>query len=86
MEESYKKGIKAVVLAQSFVEAMDDFAGESAYKQQLKNKGNSFLREADIFLNSVYKEGAANRSVIDLIDGCQAALDEVFKNVEIVEE
>ena len=85
MDEGYKKGLKTVVLAQAFVEAMDEFAGESAYKQQLKNKGNAFLKEVDVFLNTIYKEGGADRSVIDIIDACQKALDGVLdEEVEVV--
>ena len=40
-----------MVFAQSFVEALDDFGGTSAFKHQLKNKGNSFAKEVDKFLN-----------------------------------
>ena len=54
MNEQHLKALKCMVFAQSFVEALDDFGGTSAFKHQLKNKGNSFAKEVDKFLNDTF--------------------------------
>jgi hypothetical protein len=36
MEETHIKALKCLVFAQSFVEALDDFGGNRAFKHQLK--------------------------------------------------
>ena len=56
MEDKHIKALKCMVFAQSFVEALDDFGGTSAFKHQLKNKGNSFAKEVDKFLNDTYSK------------------------------
>jgi hypothetical protein len=39
MKQEHKKALKTLVFAQSFVEALDDFGGSTAFKHQLKQKG-----------------------------------------------
>ena len=68
-----------MVFAQSFVEALDDFGGTSAFKHQLKNKGNSFIKEVDTFLNTTYTNGSADSSLVNLIEGCQVAIDKIIE-------
>ena len=67
-----------MVFAQSFVEALDDFGGTSAFKHQLKNKGNSFAKEVDKFLNDTYSNGSTDSSLVNLIEGCQVAIDKLI--------
>jgi hypothetical protein len=46
MKQEYKQALKTVVFAQSFVEALDEFGGSTAFKHQLKQKGLSFCKES----------------------------------------
>ena len=86
MEEKHVKILKCMVFAQSFVEALDDFGGTSAFKHQLKNRGKSFVRELDLFLNDVYKNGSTDSSLISLIEECQNAIDKVIEeDVTVIE-
>lgn len=86
MREDYKKALKAVVFAQSFVEALDEFGGTTAFKHQLKQKGVSFAKEVDKFLNTVYKDGSTDSALINVIERCQQAIDEVVANeVEVID-
>jgi len=84
MDEQNKQALKTMVFAQSFVEALDDFGGSSAFKQQIKLKGLSFGKEVDKYLNTVYKDGGAERPLIDIIERCQQAIDEVIENEIVV--
>ncbi len=79
MEEKHIKILKCMVFAQSFVEALDDFGGTSAFKHQLKNKGNSFAKEVDKFLNDTYSGGSTDTSIFNLIEGCQDAIDKLIE-------
>ena len=79
MEESHIKALKCMVFAQSFVEALDDFGGTSAFKHQLKNKGNSFAKEVDKFLNDTYSNGSTDSSLVNLIEGCQDVIDKLIE-------
>ena len=84
MTEEQKKGVRVMVFAQSFVEALDQFEGNSQYRHQLKNKGKSFMVEMDKFLDDVYAQGGSE--MCGLIEACQNAMDEVLDNqVEVVE-
>jgi hypothetical protein len=86
MKKEHKKALKTLVFAQSFVEALDDFGGNRAFKHQLKNKGLSFAKEVDKFLNTVYENGSTDSSLINLVERCQQAIDEVIINeVEVIE-
>ncbi len=79
MEDKHIKILKCMVFAQSFVEALDDFGGNTAFKHQLKNKGNAFCREVDKFLNDIYSNGSAETSIVNLIQGCQDAIDKIIE-------
>jgi len=79
MEDKHIKALKCMVFAQSFVEALDDFGGTSAFKHQLKNKGNVFIKEVDKFLDDTYAQGSTDISLINLIEGCQDAIDELIE-------
>jgi hypothetical protein len=79
MEETHIKALKCLVFAQSFVEALDDFGGNRAFKHQLKNKGLSFAKEVDKFLNDTYSNGSTDSSLVNLIEGCQVAIDELIE-------
>jgi hypothetical protein len=98
MKQEHKKALKTLVFAQSFVEALDDFGGSTAFKHQLKQKGStafkhqlkqkglSFCKEMDKFLNTVYENGSTDSSLINLVERCQQAIDEVIINeVEVIE-
>ena len=86
MKQEHKKALKTLVFAQSFVEALDDFGGSTAFKHQLKQKGLSFCKEMDKFLNTVYKDGSTDSALISVIERCQQAIDEVVNNeVEVTE-
>ena len=86
MNEQHLKALKCMVFAQSFVEALDDFGGTSAFKHQLKNKGNTFAKEVDKFLNSTYSNGSTDTSIVNLIEGCQDAIDKLIEDSVIVTE
>ena len=86
MEDKHIKALKCMVFAQSFVEALDDFGGNTAFKHQLKNRGNAFCKEVDKFLNDTYSGGSTETSVVNLIEGCQDAIEKlVEKNVKMVD-
>lgn len=78
MSEQEIKALKCVVFAQSFVEALDDFGGSSAFKHQLKNKGNAFVKEVDKFLDDTYSNGSTDAPLINLIEDCHWAIEEVI--------
>ena len=80
MNDKHIKALKCMVFAQSFVEALDDFGGTSAFKHQLKNKGNSFAKEVDKFLNDTYSNGSTDSSLVNLIEGCQDAIDKLIED------
>tara|TARA_B110000285_G_scaffold209318_1_gene250199 strand:- start:533 stop:793 length:261 start_codon:yes stop_codon:yes gene_type:complete len=84
MNEQNKKALKTMVFAQSFVEALDDFGGTTAFKQQIKLKGLALVKEVDKYLNTVYKDGGAERPLIDIIQRCQDVIDEVIDNEIVV--
>ena len=84
MNEQNKQALKTMVFAQSFVEALDDFGGSTAFKQQIKLKGLAFGKEVDKYLNTVYKDGGAERPLIDIIERCQDVIDEVIDNEILV--
>jgi hypothetical protein len=86
MNEQNKQALKTIVFAQSFVEALDDFGGSSAFKQQIKLRGLAFAKEVDKYLNTLYKDGGAERPLIDIIERCQQAIDEVIDNEIVVTE
>ena len=87
MSEQETKALKCVVFAQSFVEALDDFGGSNAFKHQLKNRGNAFIKEVDKFLDDTYSHGDINAPLINLIEGCQNAIEELIdKNVMVERE
>ena len=86
MEETHIKALKCLVFAQSFVEALDDFGGNRAFKHQLKNKGLSFAKEVDKFLNSTYSNGSTDTSIVNIIEGCQDAIDKLIEESVTVTE
>jgi len=86
MNEQHIKALKCMVFAQSFVEAIDDFGGNTAFRHQLKNKGNAFAKEVDKFLNDTYSGGSTGTSVVNLIEGCQDAIDNLIEESVTVTE
>ena len=86
MKEEHKTALKAMVFAQAFVEALDDFKGTNHFKQQLKRKGNMFGAEVERFLDSTYGGGSTDTNIIHLMDECQNAIEDIINNqVESVE-
>lgn len=86
MKEEHKTALKAMVFAQAFVEALDDFKGTNHFKQQLKRKSNMFGIEVERFLDSTYGGGSTDTNIIHLMEECQNALESVIDNqVELVE-
>lgn len=80
MNQEFRNAIKSMVFAQSFVEVLDDFKGSNGFKHQLKNKGLSFAKEMDKYLNTVYEKGQADSTLYAIIERCQQAIDEVIDN------
>jgi hypothetical protein len=78
MSEQEIKALKCVVFAQSFVEALDDLGGSSAFKHQLKNRGNAFVKEVDKFLDDTYSNASTDAPLINLIEDCHWAIDELI--------
>lgn len=66
------------MFAQSFVEALDELKGTTPFKHRLKQTGNSFIKEVDAFLDSVYEKGGSDRQLIDIIEHCQQAIDKAI--------
>ena len=86
MKEEHKTALKAMVFAQAFVEALDDFKGTNHFKQQLKRKGNMFGIEVERFLDSTYGGGSTDTNIIHLMEECQGAIESVIDNqVDLVE-
>jgi hypothetical protein len=86
MKEEHKTALKAMVFAQAFVEALDDFKGTSHFKQQLKRKGNMFGVELERFLESTYGGGSTDTNIIHLMEACQNAIEDIIDSqVELVE-
>jgi hypothetical protein len=80
MNEEQKTAIKSMVYAQAFVETLDRFKGTNAYRQSLKQKGNSFVQEVDKFLNVAYCGGETDSNLIDLLEECQKAVDKILED------
>ena len=86
MKEEHKTALKAMVLAQAFVETLDDFKGTNHFKQQLKRKGKMFGAEVERFLDSTYGGGSTDSNIIHLMEACQNAIEDIINNqVELVE-
>jgi hypothetical protein len=86
MKEEHKTALKAMVFAQAFVEALDDFKGTSHFKQQLKRKGNMFGVELERFLDSTYGGGNTDSNILHLMEACQNAIEDIIDSqVELVE-
>jgi hypothetical protein len=86
MKEEHKTALKAMVFAQAFVEALDDFKGTSHFKQQLKRKGNMFGVELERFLESTYGGGNTDSNILHLMEACQNAIEDIIDSqVELVE-
>ena len=86
MNKEHRTALKAMVFAQAFVEALDDFKSTNHFKQQLKRKGNMFGIEVERFLDSTYDGGSTDTNIIHLMEECQNALESVIDNqVELVE-
>lgn len=86
MKEEHKTALKAMVFAQAFVEALDDFKGSNHFKQQLKRKGNMFGVELERFLESTYGGGNTDSNILHLMEACQNAIEDIIDSqVELVE-
>ncbi len=84
-EKDFKDTVTVMVLAHALVEAVDKLNVNRVYKQQMKNRGKSFIAEVDKFLDAAYgKGGETERNLIDLIDKCQNSVQTILDNeVEI---
>ena len=86
MKEQHVKAIKCMVFAQAFVECMDEFEGTSIFKHQIKNKGKSFIKEVDKFLDFTYNGSDTENGLIKLIEECQNSIEAIIdEQVELVE-
>ena len=86
MEEKHVRAVKCMVFAQAFVECMDEFEGTSIFKHQIKNKGRSFIKEVDKFLDSAYNGSDTENGLIGLIEECQNSIEAIIdEQVELVE-
>ena len=86
MDEEQELAFKSIVLAQAFVDCMDEFEGSSIFKQQIKNRGRAFVKEVDKFLDSSYTTSDTEHGLINLIEECQRSIESVIDNdVELVE-
>ena len=84
MKEQHVKAIKCMVFAQAFVECM--FEGTSIFKHQIKNKGKSFIKEVDKFLDFTYNGSDTENGLIGLIEECQNSIEAIIdEQVELVE-
>jgi len=86
MNEEQKLAMKSMILAQAFVDTLDQFKGTNSYRQQIKLRGNGFIKEVDKFLDTAYCGGETDSNVLALIEECQVAIDKVFdEQVKITE-
>lgn len=85
MNEEHKLAMKSMILAQAFIDTLDQFKGTNAYRQAIKMKGNGFTKEVDKFLDTAYCGGKTESSILRLIDECQSAIDKVLdEQVELI--
>jgi len=78
MDEEQELAFKSIVLAQAFVDCMEELKGSSFYKHQLKNRGNSFIAEVDKLLDSAYKGPDFNMGLVAIIEECHDAIEDVL--------
>ena len=75
MKEEYLLTIKAMVYGQLFVDTLDQLRGSNHFKQQLKNKGNSFHKEAEKFLNVAYGGGQTDSTILELLEHLEGVVE-----------
>jgi len=86
MNKEHRTALKAMVFAQAFVEALDDFKGSNHFKQQLKRKGKMFGAEVEYFLDSTYGGGSTDTNIIHLMEACQNAIEDIVNHQVELEE
>ena len=78
MDEDQDIAFKAVVFAQAFVDCIAELEGRSFYKQQVKNRGKSFVREVDKMLDSAYTGDDFGMGLVSIIEDCHDAIEDVL--------
>lgn len=84
-KEEAKKAMRCVAFAQAFVDAFDELQGTSLFKQQLKYKGNNFVKEVDKFLDTIYKDNNS-KGIVHLVDELQTGVNEIIDNQVIFKD
>lgn len=86
MKNEYLLTIKSMVYGQLFVDTLDQMKGTNHFKQQLKNKGNSFYKEAEKFLNIAYGGGATDNTILELLEYLEEVIEKEVKDKVVFEE
>jgi hypothetical protein len=86
MKKEYLLTIKAMVYGQLFVDTLDQLRGTNHFKQQLKNKGNSFHKEAEKFLNIAYGGGATDNTILELLEHLEVVIEKEVGDKVVFEE
>jgi len=85
MKEEYLLTIKSMVYGQLFVDTIDQMRGNSAFKQRIKMKGNSYSREVEKFLNTAYGGGETESNVLALLEHCEKEIERIIEEQVIFE-
>ena len=86
MKQEYLLTIKAMVYGQLFVDTLDQLKGTNHFKQQLKNKGNSFHKEAEKFLNAAYGGGQTDSTILELLEYLEEVIEKEVDEKVVFEE
>jgi hypothetical protein len=78
MDKDQDIAFKAVIFAQAFVDCIAELEGSSFYKQQVKNRGKSFVREVDKLLDSAYSSEDFGMGLVSIIEECHDAIEDVL--------
>ena len=78
MDKDQDIAFKAIIFAQAFVDCIAELEGSSFYKQQVKNRGKSFVREVDKLLDSAYTGDDFGMGMVGIIEDCHNAIEDVL--------
>ena len=81
----YVLTIKSMVYGQLFVDTIDQLRGNSAFKQRVKMKGNSYSKEVEKFLNTAYGGGETESNVLELLEHCEREIEKIIEEQVVFE-
>lgn len=78
-QEKYLLTIKSMVYAQLFVDTIDKMQGSSHFKRKLGQKGKSYCREVERFLNTAYGGGDTEKNLLELLEYCEKKIEDIIE-------